>query len=138
MGRTSQRWAGFAPLALEVVLTFLLMLVIAAVATDRRVHGAVPGLAIGLTVVFDVLIGGPVTGGSMNPARSFGPALFAGDAALSHLWIYAAGPMLGAVLAARFYELLRGEECHAQNAPNDLGDALARIKDTAQEETTEK
>lgn len=55
---------------METVLTFFLMLVIIAVATDRRANGAVPGLAIGLTVVFDVLIGGPVTGGSMNPARS--------------------------------------------------------------------
>ncbi len=69
---------------MEAALTFLLMLVIIAVATDRRANGAVPGLAIGLTVVFDVLIGGPVTGGSMNPARSFGPALFAGGAALTH------------------------------------------------------
>ena len=128
---------------LEAALTFLLMLVITAVATDKRVHGAVPGLAIGLTVVFDVLIGGPVTGGSMNPARSLGPALFAGGPALTHLWIYAAGPMLGAVLAARGYEMLRGEERHAQNAPNDLGEALAEVKEAAQKEaapgvTTEK
>jgi len=54
---------------MEAVLTFFLMLVIISVATDRRVNGAVPGLAIGLTVVFAVLVGGPVTGGSMNPAR---------------------------------------------------------------------
>ena len=59
------------------------MLVIIAVATDKRANGAVPGLAIGLTVVFDVMIGGAITGGSMNPARSFGPALFGGAAALS-------------------------------------------------------
>ena len=52
------------------------VMVIISVATDKRVNGAVPGLAIGLTVVFDVLIGGPVTGGSMNPARSLEPALF--------------------------------------------------------------
>jgi MIP family channel proteins len=114
--------------ALEATLTFFLMLVIIAVATDRRVHGAVPGLAIGLTVVFDVLIGGPVTGGSMNPARSLGPALFAGGPALGVSWIYVVGPMLGAVLAARLYELLRGGEQHTQNAPNDLGEALAEIE----------
>ena len=112
---------------LETTLTFFLMLVIIAVATDRRVHGAVPGLAIGLTVVFDVLIGGPVTGGSMNPARSLGPALFAGGAAMTHYWIYVIGPLLGAILAARLYELLRGGKQHAQNAPNDLGEALAEI-----------
>ena len=113
---------------LEATLTFLLMLVIIAVATDRRVGSTVPGLAIGLTVLFDVLIGGPVTGGSMNPARSFGPALFAGGAALTHCWIYLFGPMLGAVIAARLYEILRGSEQHAQGAPNELSEALAEIE----------
>ena len=112
---------------LEAALTFFLMLVIIAVATDRRANGAVPGLAIGMTVVFDVLIGGPVTGGSMNPARSLGPALFAGGAALAPLWIYFLGPALGAVTAARLYEALRGGEHHAQGAPNDLYEALAEI-----------
>ena len=117
--------------ATEAVLTFLLMLVIIAVATDKRANGAVPGLAIGLTVVFDVLIGGPITGGSMNPARSFGPALFAGGAALTHFWIYVIGPVLGAVLAARLYEAIRGGEEHAQSAPNDLYEALADIEQQA-------
>ena len=115
----------------EGVLTFFLMLVIISVATDKRVNGAVPGLAIGLTVVFDVLIGGPITGGSMNPARSFGPALFAGGAALSSYWLYVVGPMLGAVIAARLYEVLRGSEEHAQGAPNDLFLALERTRRSA-------
>jgi MIP family channel proteins len=118
-------------IGLESTLTFLLMLVIIAVATDKRANGAVPGLAIGMTVVFDVLIGGPVTGGSMNPARSLGPALFAGGAALTHLWIYLVGPALGAVVAARLYEALRGGEEHAQGAPNDLYQALADIEQSA-------
>ena len=111
----------------EAMLTFFLMLVIIAVATDRRANGAVPGLAIGLTVVFDVLIGGPVTGGSMNPARSLGPALFAGGAALTHSWIYVVGPTLGAAVAARLYEAIRGGEEHAQGAPNDMYQALTDI-----------
>ena len=114
--------------AVESVLTFLLMLVIIAVATDRRVHGAITGIAIGLTVVFDVLIGGPITGGSMNPARSLGPDLFAGASAMAHYWVYVVGPMLGAVIAARVYELLRGGEDHAQGAPNDVYAALAAIE----------
>ena len=112
---------------MEAVLTFFLMLVIIAVATDRRANGAVPGLAIGLTVVFDVLIGGPVTGGSMNPARSLGPALFGSHAALSHYWVYVVGPVVGAVVAARLYEAIRGGEEHAQGAPNDLYQTLADI-----------
>ncbi len=116
----------------EAVLTFFLMLVIIAVATDKRVNGAVPGLAIGLTVVFDVAIGGPVTGGSMNPARSLGPALFGGTAALSVYWVYVVGPFLGAAVAARLYEAIRGGEQHAQGAPNDLAAALDAIEANAQ------
>jgi MIP family channel proteins len=108
----------------EVVLTFMLMIVIMAVATDRRVDGALPALAIGLTVVLDVLVGGAVTGGSMNPARSFGPAIFAGGTALNSYWIYIIGPSLGAVLASRLYELIRGGESDAQGAPNELYEAL--------------
>ena len=98
---------------MEAVLTFFLMLVIISVATDKRVNGAVPGLAIGLTVVFDVLIGGSVTGGSMNPARSLGPALFAGGSAIASYWIYVVGPSIGAVVAARLYEAIRGSHEHA-------------------------
>jgi len=111
----------------EATLTFLLMLVIIAVATDKRANGAVPGLAIGLTVVFDVLIGGAITGGSMNPARSLGPALFGGAVPLSVCWIYAVGPVIGAVVASLLYEALRGGEHHAQGAPNDIADALDAI-----------
>jgi MIP family channel proteins len=104
----------------EVAISFMLMLVISAVATDRRVSDAVPGLAIGFTVVIGVLIGGPITGGSMNPARSFGPALIAGGAALSNYWVYAVGPCLGAVLGALTYEALRLEPEHAKGAPHEL------------------
>jgi MIP family channel proteins len=114
-------------IALEALITFFLMLVIISVATDRRVNGAIPGLAIGLTVVFGVMIGGPVTGGSMNPARSLGPALFAGGPALSSYWIYVVGPALGAVVASLLYEALRGGSEHAKGAPNDLFEALDEI-----------
>lgn len=122
-------------IATEAVLTFLLMLVIIAVATDRRANGAVPGLSIGLTVVFNVLIGGAVTGGSMNPARSLGPALFAGGPAIANYWIYVIGPVMGAVIAARVYETIRGGEEHAKGAPNDLYQALTDIR---QAETADK
>jgi len=72
----------------EFVLSFFLMLVIIAVATDRRVSSTAPAIAIGLTVVFCVLVGGPVTGGSMNPARSLGPALVTGGDVFSRVWLY--------------------------------------------------
>jgi glycerol uptake facilitator-like aquaporin len=108
------------------MLGFFLMLVIIAVATDKRVSSTAPPIAIGLTVVFGVLIGGPITGGSMNPARSFGPALFVPEA-LETYWIYAVGPCVGAVLAALLYEPLRLDPEHGKGAPNELLEALDRV-----------
>lgn len=94
-----------AALASEVVLTFFLAFVIFAVATDSRAQGAFAAIAIGGYVGFAATGWGPVAGASMNPARSFGPAVAAGvwD---SH-WVYWIGPIAGALLAAAVYELLR-------------------------------
>jgi glycerol uptake facilitator-like aquaporin len=118
----------FRNFGLELVLAFVLMLVIIAVATDKRVSATTPALAIGLTVVFLVLIGGPVTGGSMNPARSFGPALFAGGVAWSSVWLYLVAPPIGAVLAALLYEAIRLHRVEAQGAPNELLEALNELE----------
>ena len=92
----------------EVVLTFFLMLVIMAVATDTRAVGEAAALAIGGTVGLCALVGGPVSGASMNPARSLGPALVSGD--VSSLWVYLLAPLVGASLGALAYQLLRGEQ----------------------------
>jgi MIP family channel proteins len=89
----------------EAILTFFLMFVIISVATDTRAHGPVAGIAIGAAVCLDAFVGGPVTGASMNPARSLAPALFQGE--LSVLWIYFVGPAAGAVAAALTYEWIR-------------------------------
>ena len=94
-------------LVYEVVLTAFLMFVIMAVATDTRAVGAAAAIAIGGTVGLDALFGGPVTGASMNPARSFGPALASGT--WHAFWIYVLGPVLGAALGALAYQLVRGE-----------------------------
>jgi aquaporin NIP len=91
----------------EILLTAFLMFVIVAVATDTRAVGAAAALAIGGTVGLDALFGGPITGASMNPARSFGPALASGT--WHDLWIYLAGPILGAAVGALAYQLIRGE-----------------------------
>lgn len=90
---------------IEVVLSFLLMFVITAVATDARAVGNMAGLAIGGTVAAGALMGGPLTGASMNPARSLGPALIAGD--LSALWLYMTAPVVGAVLGACVYSWIQ-------------------------------
>ena len=90
----------------EVVLTFFLMLVVMAVATDTRAVGEAAALAIGGTVGLCALVGGPISGASMNPARSLGPALVSGE--LGSLWIYLLAPLLGASLGALAYQYLRG------------------------------
>lgn len=89
----------------EVVLTFFLMLVTTAVATDIRAVGQAAALAIGGTVALGALVGGPISGASMNPARSLGPAVVSGD--LTGIWIYILAPSLGAILAALVYDAIR-------------------------------
>jgi aquaporin NIP len=89
----------------ELVLTFFLMLVIMAVATDSRAVGEAAAIAIGGTVGLDALFGGPITGASMNPARSIGPAVVSGD--LHALWLYILAPAVGAALAGQTNQFLR-------------------------------
>lgn len=91
----------------ETALSAFLMFVIMAVATDTRAVGAGAAIAIGGTVGLDALFGGPITGASMNPARSLGPALISGE--LQDLWLYLTAPVLGAVIGATAYQLVRGE-----------------------------
>lgn len=95
----------------EAVLSLLLVLVILGVTSDRAAPGTAP-LAIGITVGFCALVGGPLTGASMNPARSFGPAVFAGD--WTAHWVYWIGPLVGSGLAVLLYRVM---ECATQLAP---------------------
>jgi MIP family channel proteins len=90
-------------LVMEMVLTFFLVFVVFGVAVDKRGPNVMAGLLIGLTVTFDILIGGPYTGASMNPARSFGPALV-GRHWDAH-WVYWVGPIIGGVLAGLIYKM---------------------------------
>jgi aquaporin NIP len=93
-------------LVYEAILTAFLMFVIMAVATDTRAVGAAAAIAIGGTIGLDALFGGPVTGASMNPARSLAPALVSGT--WTDFWVYVAGPVLGAAVGALAYQLVRG------------------------------
>src|SRR5258705_6884632 len=92
----------------EVVLTFFLMFVIMAVATDTRAVGEAAAIAIGGTVGLDAMFGGPISGASMNPARSLRPALISGD--LHALWLYILAPIAGATLGALAYQFVPGEQ----------------------------
>jgi MIP family channel proteins len=93
-------------LVIEAVLTAVLMVVILAVATDTRAVGQLAAVAVGATIALEALVMGPVTGASMNPARSLAPAVVSGD--LAGLWIYLAGPVAGALAGLALYEMLRG------------------------------
>ncbi len=105
LGATLPSGSVLQSLCLEMLLTAVLMFVIISVATDTRAVGQLAALAIGGTVALEALWAGPISGASMNPARSFGPALIAGI--WQDQWIYWLGPIGGASVGAWVYELLR-------------------------------
>lgn len=105
LGATVPTGGPGAALATEVVFTFLLMFVISSVATDARAVAQMSGVAIGGAVALAALVGGPVSGASLNPARSLGPALVAG--VWTTPWLYLVGPMAGAVAGALAYRAVR-------------------------------
>jgi aquaporin Z len=93
--------------AAEALLTFFLVTVVYATAIDPRgAFGKIAGLAIGLVLWFDILVGGPLTGAAMNPARAFGPSVAAGLIDANHFLVYWAGPVVGAIAAAVLYQWL--------------------------------
>jgi aquaporin NIP len=92
---------------LEGILTFFLMLVIIQVATGSKEQGMFAGLAIGSTVLLEAIFAGPICGASMNPIRSFIPAVVSGH--LEHVWIYLVAPVLGASAAVFAWKLLKSE-----------------------------
>lgn len=98
--------AGFAA---EVALTFIFLLVIFG-ATSQKANSKFAGIAIGLALVMIHLVGIPITGTSVNPARSLGPALVLGGTALAQLWVFWVAPILGGVLAALFYKFVLSEK----------------------------
>ncbi len=90
---------------IEIILTFVFVIAILGV-TSKTENGNVAGLVIGLTLVLVHLIGIPLTGTSVNPARSFGPALFMGGDALTNVWVFVLAPLVGGILAAIVYKFL--------------------------------
>lgn len=114
-GATVPQVSSLQALGWEFILTFCLMFVIIAVATDTRAIGTMAGAAIGATVTLAALIGGPVSGASLNPARSLAPALFQGEP--GRLWVYFVGPMAGASLAAFAYQWIRCETSDQPGGP---------------------
>jgi MIP family channel proteins len=91
----------------EILITFILVFVVMAVATDGRAPAAIAPIAVGFALAVGVFIAGPVTGGSVNPARSLGPMLVAGD--LTSVWLYILGPIIGGMLGALLYDRFMAE-----------------------------
>ena len=91
----------------EIVMSGFLMFVILAVATDTRAVGEAAAIAIGGTIALDAMFGGPISGASMNPTRSLGPALVSSD--LHALWLYIVAPVIGTSLGGLAYQFVRGE-----------------------------
>ncbi len=108
LGATVPTGSSLQSLALETLLTATLMFSITAVATDTRAVGELAAITIGSVVALGALWGGPISGASMNPARSFGPALL--SATWQDHWLYWLGPISGALIGAAIYQHLRSSD----------------------------
>lgn len=106
LGATMPAGPALQSLALEAVLTAALMFVILCVATGPKEVGVMAGIAIGGVVGLEAMFAGPISGASMNPARSLGPAIVSGQP--QHLWIYIVGPLVGAVTAVPLWKTTHG------------------------------
>ena len=95
-------------LLIECILTFAFVLLILFV-TDKAERAPIAGLVIGLALAVIHIVGLPFTGTSVNPARSFGPAIFAGGSAFAQVWVFIVAPLAGGALAALVYRLLKGK-----------------------------
>ena len=99
-------------LVTEIILTFVFVFTVLGV-TDNDKTSSVAGIVIGLTLAFVHIMGIPITGTSVNPARSLGPALFMGGQALTQLWVFIVGPLVGAIIAALIYKYIAKEAVQA-------------------------
>jgi aquaporin NIP len=109
LGATLPAGSAMQSFILEIVLTFLLMSAILSVSTGAKEKGITAGIAIGGVIALEAMFAGPICGASMNPARSLAPAIVSGH--LEHLWLYLAGPVIGAVLAVPLCISMRDEGC---------------------------
>jgi len=115
-------------LLVEVILTFIFIFVILGVTSDEK-KSSVAGIVIGLTLTFVHIVGIPLTGTSVNPARSIGPAIFAGSGALTNLWVFIVGPLAGAVAAVVAFSLL---------APKDMVKDTGAVKSKGKKKSKKK
>lgn len=113
LGATLPADSAFQSFVLELVMTWLLMLVILNVSTGAKEKGITAGIAVGSVIALEAMFGGPISGASMNPARSLAPALVSGK--LQHLWVYLIAPTLGGALAILSFRLIREPSSPTKN-----------------------
>ena len=109
LGATLPAGTAMQSFILEIVLTFFLMLVILSVSTGAKEKGITAGVAVGAVIALEAMFAGPISGASMNPVRSLSPAIVSGH--VEHLWLYVAGPILGAILAVPACCGVRESDC---------------------------
>jgi aquaporin NIP len=119
LGTTLPAGSAIQSFILECVMTWLLMLVILNVSTGAKEKGITAGIAIGSVIALEAMFGGPISGASMNPARSLGPALVSGN--FQHLWVYLLAPTLGGALAILCFSVIRepGNQQQASETPEN-------------------
>ncbi len=105
LGATLPAGSELQSFVLEFILTFILMLVVINVAKGSKEQGLFAGIAIGSVVLFEAMFAGPISGASMNPARSLAPAVVSGN--LQHIWVYLTAPVLGAVTAIFIHKIIK-------------------------------
>ncbi|KAK9698351.1 hypothetical protein RND81_08G098100 [Saponaria officinalis] len=108
VGTTSPSGTDVQALIMEIVVTFTMMFVTSAVATDSKAVGELAGIAVGSSVCITSILAGPISGGSMNPARTLGPALASGY--YKSIWLYFVGPIIGTLLGVWSYDFIRFED----------------------------
>ncbi|GAA0174606.1 hypothetical protein LIER_41748 [Lithospermum erythrorhizon] len=108
LGTTTPSGSDLQALIMEIVVTFSMMFVTMAVATDSKAIGNLGGVAVGSAVCITSVLAGPVSGGSMNPARTIGPAIASNN--YHGLWVYIVGPVCGTLLGANSYNFIRATE----------------------------
>lgn len=129
-GATLPRGSAGQSFGLEIVLTLILMVVITAVATDTRAVGQAAAIAIGGTIGLEALFAGPISGASMNPARSLAPAIVSGT--WQDQWLYVAAPAIGAVAGVFLYSWIRAGKRPGASIPSRAVAATERAAITAE------
>jgi aquaporin NIP len=114
LGATLPQLSAFKVFIFEIILSFFLMVVIINVSTGSKEIGSVAGIAIGSVVLLEAMFAGPITGASMNPARSIAPAVISGN--IADLWIYIFAPIVGCLLAVISCKLVKNEQCCDENS----------------------